>query len=243
MNVLFFRLSYTTIFLIFSIAITFAASREEERINSSVDVLNNIMVTPEKSIPLGLLKRAKGIAIIPGMIKGGLGVGGRYGKGVMVVRMDNGCWSYPVFVSLAGGSIGYQIGGEQVNMALVFMSRESAENAAKKKITLGADASVTAGPIGRQAGAGTDIKLRAEILTYAQTKGLFAGVALEGAQFSMDKNSNKAFYKTDASPEDIFTGKLKNVPPLAKIFVQNISMVSNNRTEPDSCFKRQEQIR
>jgi lipid-binding SYLF domain-containing protein len=240
MSTLYLRFTYSIIFLIFSITITSAASKEEERINSSVDVLNNIMVTPEKSIPLSLLKRAKAIAIIPGMIKGGLGIGGRYGKGVMVVRMDNDCWSYPVFVSLAGGSVGYQIGGEQVNMALLFMSRESAENAAKKKITLGADASVTAGPVGRQAGAGTDTKLRSQILTYAQTKGLFAGVALEGAQYSMDTDANKAFYKTDVSPEDIFTSNFKNVPPLAKIFVQNISMVSKNKTQPDSCFKRQE---
>ena len=149
---------------------------------------------PEQNIPTWLLERAHAVAVIPAVIKVGLGIGGRRGKGVLVVRKDNGQWSNPVFVNLTGGSFGFQVGVQSTDVVLVFTSRQSIEGIVGGKVTLGADASVAAGPVGRQSSAATDVGLTAQVYSYSRAQGLFAGVALDGSAMTIDHKSNESFY-------------------------------------------------
>jgi lipid-binding SYLF domain-containing protein len=153
------------------------------------------MSMPEQNIPTWLLERAYAVAVIPTVIKVGLGIGGRRGKGVLVVRKDNGSWSNPIFVNLTGGSFGFQVGVQSADVVLVFTSKQSIEGIVGGKVTLGADASVAAGPIGRQSSAATDIGLTAQVYSYSRASGLFAGVALDGSAITIDAASNESFYK------------------------------------------------
>jgi lipid-binding SYLF domain-containing protein len=171
------KLATLTASLMLSCAIVTSATageRQDGRLLTSTQVLSELMAMPEQNIPTWLLERAYAVAVIPTVIKVGLGIGGRRGKGVLVVRKDNGTWSNPIFVNLTGGSFGFQVGG---------------------KVTLGADASVAAGPIGRQSSAATDIGLTAQVYSYSRASGLFAGVALDGSAITIDSASNEAFYK------------------------------------------------
>ncbi|MET0533515.1 MAG: lipid-binding SYLF domain-containing protein, partial [Steroidobacter sp.] len=135
------------------------------------------------------------VAVIPSVIKVGLGIGGRRGKGVLVIRKDTGAWSNPIFVNLTGGSFGFQVGVQSADVVLVFTSKQSIEGIVGGKVTLGADASVAAGPIGRQSSAATDIGLTAQVYSYSRASGLFAGVALDGSAITIDTASNEGFYK------------------------------------------------
>lgn len=161
---------------------------------TSTRVLTELMQMPEQNIPTWLLERAHAVAVIPTVIKIGLGVGGRRGKGVLVVRKDGGGWSNPVFVNLTGGSFGFQVGVQATDVVLVFTSRQSIEGIVGGKVTLGADASVAAGPVGRQSSAATDIGLTAQVYSYSRASGLFAGVALDGSALTIDNSSNEDFY-------------------------------------------------
>lgn len=193
-----------------------AASKEVAKINDSIEVLEQIMSIPEKGIPPALLKNAQGIAIIPGVIKVGFIIGGRHGTGIVVVREEEG-WSNPAFVSITGGSVGWQIGAESTDVILVFKSRKGVDSMIKSKFTLGADAAVAAGPVGRQAGAGTDAQLKAEIYSYSRTRGLFAGISLEGAALQIDDEANDAFYGKDGlRANDIFMDKSLKIPPVVE---------------------------
>jgi lipid-binding SYLF domain-containing protein len=194
-----------------------AASKEAAKVNDAIDVLKEIMAIPEKGIPPALLNNAKGIAIIPGVIKAGFIIGGRYGSGIMVVRDKEGEWSNPSFVTITGGSIGWQIGAQSTDIILVFRSRRSINNMMKGKFTLGADASIAAGPVGRQVEAGTDVQLKAEIVSYSRSRGLFAGLSLEGAALQIDDDANAAFYdKEGIRTSDIFTNKEIKAPAVVK---------------------------
>jgi lipid-binding SYLF domain-containing protein len=185
-----------------------AGSDEVAKVNDSIEVFEQIMSIPEKGIPPSLLNRAQGIAIIPGMIKVGFIIGGRHGSGVIVIRNSEGGWSNPAFITLTGGSVGWQIGAQSTDIILVFKSRKGVDNIMKGKFTLGADAAVAAGPVGRQAEAATDIELKAEIYSYSRSRGLFAGISLEGAGLQMDDDANAAFYSEKVSrSNDIFTTK------------------------------------
>lgn len=179
---------------VLSAAPAFAAGGEAARVGSATDVMNQIMQIPEKSIPPALLADAQGIAIVPGVIKLGFVVGGQYGRGVLVVREADGSWSRPVFVTLTSGSVGWQIGAESTDFVLVFKTRKSVDGILKGKFTLGADAAVAAGPVGRRAEAATDVKLGAEIYSYSRNRGLFAGVSLEGSALQVDDAADAAFY-------------------------------------------------
>jgi len=184
-----------------------AAGKETERAAAAADVLDKIMDIPEKSIPPTLLQDAQGIAIVPGVIKVGFVVGGQYGRGVLVVRGKGGAWSDPVFVSLMSGSVGWQIGAESTDFVIVFKTRRSIEGIMNGKYTLGADAGVAAGPVGRRAGAATDVELKAEIYTYSRSRGLFAGVSLEGSALQIDDEANSAFYgRKEIRPATILEG-------------------------------------
>lgn len=150
-------------------AIARAGQAEDDRLHSATDVLHQISEIPENAIPPELLANAYGIAVIPGVIKAGFVVGGRWGKGVIAVRQDSG-WSNPSFITLAGGSIGWQIGAQSTDIILVFKTRRGVENLAASKVTLGADAAVAAGPVGRQASAATDAQMKAEIYSYSRSR-------------------------------------------------------------------------
>jgi len=163
-------------------------------VQTATRVLTELMMMPEQNIPTWLLERAHAVAVIPSVIKVGLGIGGRRGKGVLVVRKDNGEWSNPVFVNLTGGSFGFQVGVQSTDVVLVFTSRQSIEGIVGGKVTLGADASVAAGPVGRQSSAATDVGLTAQVYSYSRAMGLFAGVALDGSAMTIDQKSNESFY-------------------------------------------------
>ncbi len=184
-----------------------AAIKETDRVVSAAEVMDKVMDIPEKAIPSALLDDAQGIAIIPGVIKVGFVLGGQYGRGVLVVRGKGGAWSDPVFVSLMSGSVGWQIGAESTDFVIVFKTRKSIEGIMKGKYTLGADAGVAAGPVGRHAGASTDVELKAEIYTYSRSRGAFAGVSLEGSALQVDDDANAAFYqRKEISPATILEG-------------------------------------
>jgi len=183
--------------LVLSCAMSFAAvgaERQDARLMTATQVLTELLQMPEQNIPSWLLERAHAVAVIPAVIKVGLGIGGRRGKGVLVVRKDNGSWSNPIFVNLTGGSFGFQVGVQSTDVVLVFTSRQSIEGIVGGKVTLGADASVAAGPVGRQSSAATDIGLTAQVYSYSRASGLFAGVALDGSALTIDHRSNEMYY-------------------------------------------------
>lgn len=192
------KIATLTATLVLSCSIVTSASageRQDGRLLTSTQVLSELMSMPEQNIPTWLMERAYAVAVIPTVIKVGLGIGGRRGKGVLVVRKDNGSWSNPIFVNLTGGSFGFQVGVQSADVVLVFTSKQSIEGIVGGKVTLGADASVAAGPIGRQSSAATDIGLTAQVYSYSRASGLFAGVALDGSAITIDSASNESFYK------------------------------------------------
>jgi lipid-binding SYLF domain-containing protein len=178
-------------------------NEETERIQSSLTVLRDLTSTPENSIPKGLLQRAEAIVVIPSLVKGGFIVGAKHGKGVLSVRDDSRRWSSPAFVKMTGGSIGWQIGVESVDLVLLVMNRGGIDDLLSDKFTLGGNMSVAAGPVGRNGDAATDVKLGSQILAYSRAKGLFAGVSLEGASLTGDKDGNQSFYGKPLTPREI----------------------------------------
>ncbi len=204
-----------------------ASLKQTEQVNSATEVLKDIMKMPETSIPPALLANAQGIAVVPRVIKAGFVVGGEYGQGVMSIRDSGGTWSAPVFVTLMGASLGYQIGAEATDFVIVFKNRKGIEGISKGKFTLGADASVAAGPVGRNAKAATDLKLDAEVYSYSRSRGLFAGVSLEGASMQIDHQSDAEFYgKKDIRAADILSGKDIKLPPAAVTFTKTLDRYS-----------------
>jgi lipid-binding SYLF domain-containing protein len=184
------------------------ASEEAKKVEEAVGVVKDIMAIPEKGIPPALLSESYAIAVIPGVIKLGFIIGGRHGSGVLLVRDKDGKWSNPLFVGLTGGSIGWQIGAQSTDVLLVFKSRKGVEGIKKGKFTLGADAAVAAGPVGRSIEAATDVRLKAEIYSYSRSRGLFAGISLEGAALQIDDDANASFYGKEAiRADDILAGK------------------------------------
>ena len=184
------------------------AFEEIAKINAASEVLREIFRIPEQVIPPALLRNAHGIAIIPGIIKAAFFLGGRYGNGIMLVHSREEGWSNPVFFKLLGGGFGWQIGVQSTDVILVFKSSKSVNGITKGKFTLGADASVAAGPVGRSVEAATDMQLRAEIYSYSRNRGLFAGVSLEGAAMQIDSDANAAFYgRQGIRADDIFTDR------------------------------------
>ncbi len=198
-----------------------AATREEKRVADASDVVDQLSRIPEKSIPPNLLSRAYAVAVIPDVVRAAFGVGARRGKGVIVVRQDDNSWSNPAFITLTGGSLGWQIGAESTDVILVFKTRKGVDGIANGTLTLGANASVAAGPLGRHTSAATDIEFQAEVYSYSRSRGLFAGIALEGAGVTMDRKANAAFYgSTSMTPEKIFVSSPNIAPDVANTFVQ-----------------------
>lgn len=182
-----------------------AQDKELKKIEASTNVLKDFGQMKE-SIPSELLKITEGVIIIPKMINAGLVVGGKRGKGIAMVKNANGTWSDPVFITLTGGSLGFQAGVQAVDLVLVFKHKESLETIGKGSFTLGGDISVAAGPVGRSSTASTDYKLEAEVYSYSRSKGLFAGISLSGAVLEIDAKANSEFYGKAATPKGIFSG-------------------------------------
>jgi lipid-binding SYLF domain-containing protein len=217
----------TALILFVSPTVSQGTGGETAKVEQASDVLNDIMSIPERGIPEAMLKNAYGVAVFPGLLKAGFIVGARYGEGVLVVKKDNGDWSSPLFVSLGGASVGWQIGAQSTDVILVFKSRKSVDAIANGKFTLGADASVVAGPVGRQAEAATDIVLTAEILSYSRSRGLFAGLALEGAVLQVDSDANRAFYgSSDITPGEILASSGAVAPGAARNFSCTVTKIT-----------------
>jgi len=192
-----------------------------ERLTAAQDVMNEIMATPDKGIPQGILAGAKCVTVIPSYKKGALVVGAQYGQGVTTCRTPNG-WSAPVFVKLEGGSLGWQIGGQSTDLVLIAMNQDGMEKMLKNKFKLGADAAASAGPVGRNAQAGTDWKLNAEFLTYSRSKGLFAGLDLDGTVLSQNDEDTRTEYGSDIPFDSVLKGSVP-VPVNAKPFVRTVA--------------------
>ncbi len=189
-----------------------AGEDENKRAKDAVRVLKEVMMAPDKGIPSNLLKRAYAIAVIPDVIKAGFVIGGRHGEGLIAVKSADGTWSNPSFVSMTGGSFGFQVGVSSTDVVLIFRTQRGVDNIVHGKFTLGADASVAAGPVGRDAQASTDGELKAEIFSYSRSRGLFAGVALDGSVIAIDNDSNQDVYGQGVTPRRIFEGGVTNVP-------------------------------
>lgn len=185
----------------------FAGQKEDDRANNASRVLSEILRIPEDSIPSKLLNEAQAIAVIPDVVKAGFVVGGRRGKGLIAVRGTDGTWSNPSFIVLTGGSIGFQAGVQSADVILVFRNGRGVDSIVNGKFTLGGDASVAAGPVGRSAQASTDEQLKAEIYSYSRARGLFAGISLDGAVMQIDKKANAAIYGRDATSRMILEGR------------------------------------
>ena len=202
----------------------FAGSdREEtvERMQKSVDVLQSIMSTPDKGIPEEVLNGAKCIVVVPNLIKGGFIVGAKHGRGVATCRTSEG-WSAPAFVSVGGGSWGLQIGVEGVDLVMLVMNDNGLQHLLSSKFELTGESSVAAGPVGRHASAGTDWTLNTEVLTYSRSKGVFAGLTLEGAVVEQDNDSTRAIYGKHMVFRNILSGQAAT-PRSADAFVKAVS--------------------
>lgn len=184
-----------------------AGEREDKRAADAAAVLDEIMRAPDQAIPAGLLKDAHAIAVIPDVVKAGFVLGGRAGKGVVSVRSPDGTWSNPSYIKLTGGSVGFQAGVQSTDVVLVFRRKAGVDSIVNGKFTLGADAAVAAGPVGRTAQASTDGQLKAEIYSYSRARGLFAGVALDGAVIAIDHRANQSVYGRNSTPRAIFEGR------------------------------------
>ncbi|MEO6155119.1 MAG: lipid-binding SYLF domain-containing protein [Thermomonas sp.] len=184
-----------------------AGAREDVRAEDAVRVIRQIQSIPESGIPDRLLDEARGIVVVPDTIKAGFFIGGRRGLGMMSVKTADGTWSNPVFVKLAGASFGLQAGVQSADVVLVFRSDRGLESIVNGKFTLGADASVAAGPVGRSAAAATDGEFKAEIWSWSRARGLFAGIALDGAVLSIDNGANSSAYGEGVTPRMIFEGR------------------------------------
>ncbi|MGH9405352.1 MAG: lipid-binding SYLF domain-containing protein [Terriglobia bacterium] len=203
-----------------------ATSRREdvERIQRSAEVFHEIMATPDRAIPQELIGSAKCIAIIPGEKQLAFMVGGKYGKGLVTCRTAHG-WSAPAFLAVSGGSYGFQIGGASTDIVMIFRNRSGLKNLLSDKFRIGAGATAAAGPVGRNVSADTDIKLKAEILTYARSRGVFAGVSLNGAVVQPDGSGNRAMYGAGVTSEQIVAGTVRT-PSVAHALTAEISRYS-----------------
>ncbi|MGB7608503.1 MAG: lipid-binding SYLF domain-containing protein [Candidatus Sulfotelmatobacter sp.] len=209
--------------LVLLVTLTAVASDRDDdvnRTNKATQVFKEIMNTPDQGIPQELLESAKCIAIIPGDVKFAFIFGGNYGRGLATCRTGHG-WSAPLFLAIEGGSVGYQIGGSSTDIVMLFMNDHALHSLLSDKFKLGADASVAAGPVGRNAAAGTDLKLNAEILSYSRSKGVFIGVSLNGAVVQADKSGDRAMYGHNVSRHQILSGKVA-VPESAQALLHEV---------------------
>jgi SH3 domain-containing YSC84-like protein 1 len=192
-------------------------------------VFSEVMGTPDKAIPQNILDDALCVAVFPSVIKGGFIFGGRFGRGVASCRTKGG-WSAPAFFNLGGGSFGLQIGGQSTDFVLLFMNEEGMKSLLKNKFEMGGEASAAAGPVGREAGASTDLYLTSKILSYSRSKGVFAGLELKGAVLSMDDDDMKAIYGQDVTLMDVLRG-MKSAPASVNMFPNMLTRYSGAKAK------------
>ena len=196
-------------------------SKAADRVQSAADVLNEIQSAPDSGIPEDILSRSQCVAVVPSMLKGGFVVGGKYGRGLASCRTTKG-WSSPAFFTVAGGSFGFQIGGQAVDLVMLIMNNDGMQHLLSSQFALGADASVAAGPVGRHAEGNTDWKMRAQVLTYSRARGVFAGVSLNGAVIKQDKNTTREFYGHMVTSKAALTGEV-DAPAPANSFLTTLA--------------------
>ena len=211
--------------LCFMMTCTARASSSREDLQARIDaakvVLDQIMAAQDKSIPMNILQAATCVGVVPGMMKGAFLVGAQYGQGVVTCRTGHG-WSAPVFIRMAGGSFGFQIGGQATDLVLVAVNDRGFQDLLKNKFKIGGDASAAAGPVGRSGQAATDWKMNAELLSYSRSKGLFAGIDLDGTSVSQNSDDTTIFYGQSHSFESVLKGNVE-VPPGAVEFVRTVA--------------------
>jgi lipid-binding SYLF domain-containing protein len=196
-------------------------SKAGDRVQAAADVLNEIQGAPDSGIPREILGKAECVAVVPSMLKGGFIVGAKYGRGLASCRTTKG-WSAPAFFITEGGSVGFQIGGQAVDLVMLIMNNDGMQHLLSSKFELGADASVAAGPVGRHAEGNTDWKMRAQVLTYSRARGIFAGVSLNGAVVKQDKDSTREFYGHMVTFRAALTGEI-DPPPAANPFLTTLA--------------------
>jgi lipid-binding SYLF domain-containing protein len=196
---------------------------EVDELNDSREVLKEVMQIPENGIPQSMLENAAAIVVIPNMVKAAFVAGAQHGDGVLVVRNGNG-WSAPIFVELTGGSVGFQAGVQSTDVVLVFKNAGAAKKVLNGEFTLGADGSIAAGPVGRDMKAGTDVKLDQEVYSYSRSKGLFAGIALDGSKLSINTDANQDYYGPQYKDAPGFVNAKVTMPAEAKGFVDDVTM-------------------
>jgi len=198
------------------------SSSGAKRLSEAATVVRELRATPDKGIPEDLWSRAECVAVIPGLKKAAFIIGGEYGKGVMSCRMGQS-WSAPLFLEMEKGSAGLQIGAEQIDLVLLMMNREGVDKLLQNKITLGADASVAAGPVGRAATAGTDGRLSAAMLAYSRAQGAFAGINISGGVLRPDKDANADAYGKTVTNRDVLAKRDSSAPSAAQVFLRTLS--------------------
>jgi len=207
----------STILVLASAGLLFAQSEHEKRLVEAADVLQEVMDTPDKGIPQDLLDKAQCAVIVPGFKKGAFVIGAKYGRGFMTCRTGNVGWSAPGSVRVEGGSVGFQIGGSETDVLMLVMNERGMKHLLSSRFTLGGDASVAAGPVGRTASAETDAYLRAEILTWSRSRGAFAGISLQGATLRQDTAANKDLYGQAHANRDLVQKGVKPPAGAAKL--------------------------
>ena len=222
------KLLSATLLLAFLCSLPFAAngqttkeSKVTDRVQAAAEVLDEIQGTPDKGIPQEVMGSAECVAVVPSLLKGGFIVGAKYGRGLASCRTPKG-WSAPAFFVVAGGSFGFQIGGQAVDLVMLVMNNDGMQHLLSSKFALGADASVAAGPVGRHAEGNTDWKMRAQVLTYSRARGIFAGVSLNGAVVKQDKDSTREFYGRMVPFRTALTGEI-DPPPPANAFLSSLA--------------------
>ena len=198
-----------------------------DKVRVAAEVLKEIMATPDKGIPQDLLRQAAAVAIFPGVIKAGFVIGGKYGRGV-ILRHDAAThrWSAPAFYAIGAGSVGWQISAQSTDLALVIRHQRGVDSLLRHELTLGGDASVAAGPVGRDATAATDVALKSEVLAYSRSRGLFAGIALEGAKLNALADYNRAYYGRDVTARQILLEHAVSPPPSARALIEELERYS-----------------
>jgi lipid-binding SYLF domain-containing protein len=206
-------------------------NKVEDRIQASATVLDEIESAPDNGIPEEVLSSAECVAVVPSLLKGGFIIAANYGRGVASCRTPSG-WSAPAFLFTSGGSVGFQIGGQAIDLVMLIMNKEGMRNLLSSKFKLGADASVAAGPVGRHAAADTDWKLRAQVLTYSRTRGVFAGISLAGAVIKQDKDATREFYGRMVPFRTSLTGKVE-APKGAYPFLNTLAKWAKKAADKD----------
>ena len=212
-----------------------AQGKMQQRLDTSATVLEELINAPDAGIPEGLLADAECIGVIPGVKKAAFGFGGRYGRGVAVCRTNDGAgpWGSPSMLAINGGSFGFQLGGTSMDVVMLFMTPNSMESLLRSNVTLGGDIGVAAGPKGRRASADTDLRFQAEILTYGRSRGLFAGVSLEGASLRPDNDANEEVYGRKIEAELLLTSGDTGIPSDAAGFMSTLRRLDQDRVDRD----------